>query len=280
MDDQATDLRELVRRSASVHAPNARETRRIIVFGAKGGVGTTTIAMNLAVALAQHGRQALVWDMAGGDAALQCHLEPRHSLEDVLAGKRTLAEVLCLGPGGVRILPTPRELTGWHATAEETWNRLATEVPFVMPAPELVVVDVGSRPDALARQLWRTADRVVLVTTVEAPAIMNAYASVKLLADSAEPPSLALVVNRAPGDLAAEEAQQRLAMACRRFLGLPVRSVGIVPEDAAVPRCAARGESFVLAVPSSAASLRLRQVARAMRYPHAKQPAAAQKYNR
>ena len=74
----------------------------------------------------------------------------------------------------------------------------------------------------------------------------------------------------------ADEAQQRLAQACRRFLGLPLRSVGHVPEDGAVPQCAARGESFVLAMPACPASLHLRQVARAMgNHASVRQPAAA-----
>ena len=93
MSDQATDLRALVRQVATAHAPVAARPRRIVVFGGKGGVGTTTIAVNLAVALAQQTECSLLCDVAGGDVALQCRLEPRHSLADVLAGNRTLAQV-------------------------------------------------------------------------------------------------------------------------------------------------------------------------------------------
>ena len=126
------------------------------------------------------------------------------------------------------------------------------------------MIDAGSRPDPLARQLWQAADRVLLVTTVETAAIMDAYASIKLLNDPTRSASIALLVNRSPQESMADEAQQRLAQACRRFLGLPLRSVGHVPEDGGVPQCAARGEPFVLAMPACPASLHLRQVARAM----------------
>jgi len=145
-----------------------------------------------------------------------------------------------------------------------------------VPRPESVVIDAGSRPDLLARQLWQAADRVLLVTTVEAAAIMDAYTSIKLLTDLARPASIALVVNRAPKESMADGAQQRLARACRRFLGLPLRSIGHLPEDAAVPQCAVQGESFVLAMPACPASLHLRQVARAVgNHASARQPAAA-----
>jgi flagellar biosynthesis protein FlhG len=270
MPDQATDLRALVRNVATAHdhgymAPAvAARPRRIVVFGGKGGVGTTTIAVNLAVALAQQAQRSLLCDAAGGDVALQCRLEPRHTLADALAGTRTLAQVLQPGPAGVQIVPGAQELVRWHETAEHAWNRLLAQLPSLAPRPEVVIIDAGSRPDPLARELWQAADRVLLVTSVETAAIMDAYASIKLLTDPARATSIALVVNRAPRASLADEAQQRLAHACRRFLGLPLRSVGAMPEDGAVPRCAARGESFVLAMPACPASLHVRQMARAL----------------
>ena len=262
--DQATDLRVLVRQVATAHAPMATRSRRIVVFGGKGGVGTTTIAVNLAVALAQQAERSLLCDAAGGDVALQCRLEPRHALADVLAGNCTLSQVLQPGPAGVQILPGTRELVRWHETAEPAWNRLTAQMASLSPPPDVVVIDAGNRPDPLARQLWRAADRVLLVTTVETAAIMDTYAAIKLLTDPTHSASIALVVNHAPTESLADEAQQRLAQACRRFLGLPLRNVGYVPEDGAVPQCTARGEPFVLAMPACPASLQLRQVVRAL----------------
>ncbi len=262
--DQATELRVLARQVTTVHAPLAVRPRRIVVFGGKGGVGTTTIAVNLAVALVRQAERSLLCDAAGGDVALQCRLEPRYTLADALAGNRTLAQVLHPGPAGVQILPGARELVRWHEKAEHAWNRLTTHIAALSPRPEVLVIDAGNRPDPLARQLWQAADRVLLVTTVETAAIMDAYSAIKLLTDPARSASIALVVNRSPGESTAGEAQQRLARACRRFLGLPLRSVGHVPEDGAVPKSAARGEPVVLAAPACPASRHLRRMVRAL----------------
>jgi len=164
----------------------------------------------------------------------------------------------------VQILPCTRDLARWHETAEHAWNRLMTQLPWLSSRPDVVVIDAGSQPDPLARQFWQAADRVLLVTTVETAAIMDAYASIKLLTDPTRSTSIALVANRSPIGPIADESQQRLARACRRFLGLSLRSVGQVPEDGAMPQCIARGEPLVLALPACPASRRLRQVARAM----------------
>jgi flagellar biosynthesis protein FlhG len=264
MSDQATDLRALVRQSASAHAPVTSRPQRIVVFGGKGGVGTTTIAVNLAIALAKKGQRSLVCDAAGGDVALLCRLEPRNTLADAIAGKRTLAEVLHTGAAGMQIVPGTRELVRWHETAEHAWNRLMAQLPSLSPQLETVVVDAGSQPDSLARKLWHSADRVLLVTTVETAAILDAYASIKVLSDPTRSAPIELLVNRSPRESMAEEAQQRLTHACWRFLGLSLRTAGFMPEDGDVPQCAARGELFVQARPACPASLHLQQVVRAI----------------
>ena len=237
-------------------------------------MGTTTIALNIAATLAQQGERCLLCDAAGGDIALQLRLEPRHSLADVLAGNRTVGECLVPGPAGLKVLTGTRDLPGWHDTAEPVWNRMLAHLPALEFRPQTVVIDAGSRPSALARLLWQGADRVLLVSTAETAAIMNAYTSIKLLHEPGRSASIALLLNRSAGTATADEAQRRLAQACRRFLGVSLRSLAAVPEDINVPQCAGRGESFVLAAPACAASLGLRQAARAVANRTARRSAA------
>ena len=123
MRDQADELRELVRRriadDTAWHASNERSLaanagerrpsrlRKIVVSAGKGGVGTTTFAVNLAVSLGRLGcRTVLVdADLSGADATWLCGLQPLESLADVLSGRRTLDEVLQPGPGGIQVAP-------------------------------------------------------------------------------------------------------------------------------------------------------------------------------
>ena len=235
-----------------------------MVFGGKGGVGATTIAVNLSAALAREGRQCLLCDAARGDVATQLRLEPRYTLADVLAGNCGVEKIIMSGPAGVQIAPGGHEMSNSHDTAEHAWSRVLAQLPGLAQRPEVIVIDAGNRPDAIARQCWQAADRVLLVSTTETAAIMNAYASIKLLNDPARSASIALLLNRSRSDTAADEAERRLAHACRRFLGVPLGSLGAVPEDANATQCAVRGEPFVLAAPACAASVALRHAARAM----------------
>ncbi len=111
MLDQAHHLRRLT--SAYGRPETVDTTARptlLTVTGGKGGVGTTTIAINLATALAAAGKRPLLIDAdpRGGDAALRCRIQERYTLTDLLAGRRTWAEVTERAPGGVQLVAGAR----------------------------------------------------------------------------------------------------------------------------------------------------------------------------
>ncbi len=141
MLDQAHDLRRLaIERSRPMTADSTARPTLLAVTGGKGGVGTTTIAINLATALAAAGKRPLLVDAdpRGGDAALWCDIQERYTLADLLAGRRTWAEVIEPAAGGVRLVaglggrmtsttahrPSPTNCSNCWATAAvmPTWR--------------------------------------------------------------------------------------------------------------------------------------------------------------
>ncbi len=107
MHDQAAQLRDLVRRASRENdAPKGGAPQLVAISGSKGGVGTTTLALNVSVALAQQGRRVVLadLDLCRADVALLCGIEDRRNVSDVLAARRTADEVLQPGPAGIRVL--------------------------------------------------------------------------------------------------------------------------------------------------------------------------------
>jgi len=239
MPDQANDLRELVRQSASPHMP-AAEARRIVVAGGKGGVGTTTVAVNLAAALNRGGWRSLLVDAApGGDAAVLCRLDPRYTLGDVLTGSRTVGEAAQVGPGGILVLAGDRGPEQLGDCAPAALDRLLAQLS-VFPRARAIVFDAGNSPNRVARRLWQAADLVLLVTTPSDAAVMDTYATIKLLAGPGGP-APQLLVNMAPNEDAAASVFRRLQQACQRFLALELASTGCVPTDESFAAATASG---------------------------------------
>jgi MinD-like ATPase involved in chromosome partitioning or flagellar assembly len=132
---------------------------------------------------------------------------------------------------------------------------------------DFVVVDGGCGVTPGALSLWRAADLVIAVSTIDSVAIMDTYALVKSvsgLAAGQTLPPLATLINQTAGDAAAGEAHQRIATSCRRFLNLAVGRVGHIPWDSRVPAAAGVGKPFALSGSDSGAGQAVRSVAKSL----------------
>src|SRR6186713_976191 len=88
-------------------AANPGPVQVIAVTGGKGGVGKTSVAVNLATALATAGRRVMLLDGDLGLANVDVFLgmSPRHTMAHVLSGERALEESILESPHGVYLVP-------------------------------------------------------------------------------------------------------------------------------------------------------------------------------
>lgn len=247
MIDQAHDLRQLAHQTR--HSPSGRP-RVVAVAGGKGGVGTTTLAVNLAVALAARRQRTVLIDADpdGAGVADLCRLQERWTWADVLASRAALAAALQPGPGGIRVLGGTWGL-GRFAEIRGGHDRFIEQLPTLWGSTDIVVLDTGNGSSRLTAGLWCAADLVLLVTTPAAASVMNAYAAVRTLASSDRPEAIRLIVNLAADRSQAEEVHDRLARTCLRFLGRRLALAGHLPPDPRVASAGENGEAFVLALP-------------------------------
>ena len=253
----------LVRHRAAEATAAGKSPRKLVVSAGKGGVGTTTVAVNLAVALARAGMRTILCDadLSGADATWLCGVEARHSIADVFSGRRTVHEVLQGGPNGIQVVPgvwSPSAVPDCSPNAQE---RLLRELDQLGRHAEWIVIDAGSGLNHVVRRFWQAADRLLLVTTPEAVSIMDAYAAVKLFV--AEQPRVPVhtLVNQAPNDEVALAVHTRLAEAAQRFLGLTLQAGGSLPWDAAIALAAAAARPLGPDQSDSAAATAIRTLA-------------------
>ncbi len=266
MPDQANPLRRLMLASAAEEGLcPALRPRVALIAGGRRGVGATTMALNLAVAMAQRGVRAVLVDAdsRGGDLAALCRLEGARSLADVLAGRYTVADSLQPGPGGIHVLGGI-----WALESVSDYPPSACELAFgqfaaLIDLADWVLIDAGHGAGSMAARMGHAADLILLVTTADDDTVMDTYAAIKTLF-AGKPPALpATLVNAAPPGGEGDEVQGRLARACRRFLGFEPLALGAVDSDPEVPRAAASGDPFVLTMPTRTAA---RQVYRAAKH--------------
>lgn len=230
MTAQAASLKTMMNR---VHRPDIPPPpRTIAIAGGRRGIGITSISVNLAIAMAQQGQRTVIVDadLVRADVAGTCGVTPACTIADVLAGKRGIHEVLERGPGGIQLVAGSNSPQCRSLCSERAMGRLIDQIRALGRHTDAVVIDIGSSPTDLMCRLWQAADRVLVTTTADSVAVMDAYALIKSVAvatDERRP--LALVVNQAESESLALDIFGRMDRSCRRFLGLGIELCGWLP---------------------------------------------------
>src|SRR5262245_12233773 len=106
MSESAPEIYQFAAWAGGLARPRERGPGMLVVSGGRPGVGATTLAVNLATALAQDAHRVVLIDadLYRADVASHCNLPHGLNIADVLAGRRNIHEVLQLGPAGMQIL--------------------------------------------------------------------------------------------------------------------------------------------------------------------------------
>jgi len=268
MHDQATGMRE----AARVYAAGARPARPYVltVTSGKGGVGKSTVALNVGLTLSLLGKQVLLVDADGNLAGLDvmAGVVPRFRLGDVLRGDRDLESVLITLAQGLRLLPGSSGEPHYPILQGERQEMLLRDVLNRDQRSDIIVIDTaaGLTPEII--RYGEEADSVLVVTTPEPTAVMDAYAMVKVLGASAPGQEVALVVNAVRSVQEGEETASKIQAAVRHFLGRELPCVAIIPRDDHVGQAIRGQEALVQAYPRSAAALSLQSLAHALLHEH------------
>ncbi|THD80519.1 MAG: pilus assembly protein CpaE [Phenylobacterium sp.] len=236
----AEALVDALRRAQQVEAaaPDPAGAARVYAFvGARGGVGTTSLAVSAAWSLAnEHGKRTVLLDLdlQFGAAALSLDLEPGRGLREILANPERIDSLLvssAMTHAGdqFRILGAEEPL---EDDTEVSPAALQALLASMNDACDAVVVDVPRRIDRAAREVLTRADVVVVVTDLSLPAMRDAQRLARLLKTLRPAGNVLIVGNRVGGTLA-ELPQAEFA----RGLGAPLAFAA--PTDAKAAEAAA-----------------------------------------
>lgn len=208
----------------------------IAVTSGKGGVGKTSVVVNLAVALARQRRRVAILDadFGLGNVDVQLGLTPAWHLGHVLTGEKEVEETIVPGPSGVLIIPAGSGLRELTALTPLQWKRLADALDAVSARVDFLIVDTAAGISSNVIDLLQGLEHVLLVTSMEPAAIVDAYAVMKLLTLSEPDKEIGVLVNGARDRAEAETVFRQLDVAAGRFLNCRPLYHGYVPYDPAV----------------------------------------------
>src|SRR5262245_56555222 len=213
-----------------------------VAYGPKGGVGVTTLVVNLAIALqaAQRDLAIVDLDVYSGDAAFFLDVKPSCTLRQV-AGAEHLDPVFVRGAmtrhgSGVPILAAPA--AGSDGPLDLSASRTLAILELVTGMHELTLVDTPGIPSESTRAALGAADRVLLVTDLTVPALHGCMRTLDWLRGEGVDleSTVHVIVNK--HDSRSSKVTPKEAS---RTLGLPVRAV-LPRDDAAAFEAANAGK--------------------------------------
>ena len=258
--DQAHQLRQLM--ASSRRGPQAKQAHVIAVTSGKGGVGKTLLAANLSIALSARGHRVVLFDMDMGlaNADIVLGVEAAWTWRDVLAGRRSLDEVIVHGPGVITLVPGASGVSQMANLSEFERHQLIATAERVADFNDVVVFDCGAGISHNVVSIASFADTILVVTTPEPTAITDAYAMIKAFAQEqgrsryAAAAAIGVIVNLAESRREGRDTYERLAGVAARFLHVPVTDYGYVLRDEHVSAAIRQRCPVVLRYPRCSAS--------------------------
>ena len=245
--------------SGHSHSAGSDGGKVITVFSAKGGVGKTTLATNLATYLASTGAQTLLidLDLMFGDVAISLQAVPAHDIGDLVSMRGHLDEQ------GVHSVVTRHEDSGLDLIAAPSDPGVADRVPAAVVEELLrvargmyayVIVDTPPNLTEHVLTACDLSDLTMLVATLDIPAVKNLRVAMNTLDTlGASNDGRVIVLNRSDAKVGLKADDVEVA------LKYEIRAQ--VPSSQSVPSSVNRGVALVLDEPRSPVSVAIREIA-------------------
>lgn len=232
----------------------------ITVFGAKGGVGKTTVAVNLAVALREETGQAVALvdgDNGFGDVSGMLDITPERSIVDLTRDlakvtRETLPKYLTPHASGLNVLAAPAQTMAWRSVKPEDFRK---SVDMLSKSHDVVVIDTAGLLNDITLAALESASLVLWIVTTDYASVRDSLRAMEALRSTSYPEErIRVMVN----DLASRDGVRGSTI--EEALGHEI--FWHIPFDRRIRQGGQIGEPAVLKFPSATGARNLTDLAR------------------
>ncbi len=223
--------------------------KRITIFGTKGGVGKSFLAVNLAIGLieADKKRVSIIdTNYQFGDIALMLSLNPKYSIYDIIPiieqlDPKVLDSFLTTHSSGIKVLPAPLDISMGTGINTKVTMKILDNLSKIS---DYVVIDTSSYFSDDILNIFRDTDYLCIITSKDTPSIKNLKIALQVLEQLNFPKeNIWIVLNRADSKvgITLEEIEETIQ-----------RKIDVaIPSDRIVPISVNKGVPVILDVPRS-----------------------------
>ena len=260
--DQASRLREIALRSAG--RETAFRPYCMTVTSGKGGVGKSTVALNLALALCELGRKVLLVDADSnlGNLDVLIGIAPAHRLGDVLRGRIDIEDALVDPYPNLKLLPGSSGDVEYPEMTAIVQQRFLEDLFALEEKFDVIIIDTSAGLSKEVVSYSLESDETIVVTSVEPTSVMDSYAVIKTITISKPEHRISVLMNAVQIPAQADDTVKKLRLAVDHFLKREIDYLGSVPFDKNMRIAVLAQEPVLTKYPASAVSLTLKSAAR------------------
>lgn len=243
-----------------------RSPRVIGIASGKGGVGKTTVAVNLAAALGARGHRVLLLDADLGMANAQVALGVRSpwNISHLLSGEKTLSQLLVQAAPGVMLVPGASGLREMAAVDMSQIAAIIHAFDELHDSVDYLIVDVAAGISPSVLTFMAACQQRVVVLQDQPAAMADAYGLIKVMSQDLDLDEIHLVANMAQSDAHGKQLSDFVNDVTLKFLGRAVKYLGAVGADEMVQQAQRKYRSVVEFAPGSRAAADFRRMAQTL----------------
>jgi flagellar biosynthesis protein FlhG len=244
-----------------------RPTEVIGIASGKGGVGKTTVSVNLAVALAHQGHKVMLFDadlgLANAQLALGCR--PPLNFSHVLDGTHSLNDVIVTTSQGIMLVPGASGMQRMASLSRTEIGHIIGLFSDLKQDIDYLIVDVAAGISESVMLLMAATQRRFIVIRDEPSSIADAYGAIKVLTRDHGLEEIYLLPNAIASQQAGRLLHQRLNEVCGKFLGRSLRYLHSIEADPQIGNAQRNHRSILEHAPSSPSARDFRLLAQALK---------------
>lgn len=261
--DQAEQLRNIIK----MQVQPKTVSRVITVTSGKGGVGKTSLSVNLAIQLQKLGKRVVILDADFGLANIEVMLgvRPTLNLADLMFKGKTLKDILMTGPEGIGFISGGSGIRELASLTRDQVFYVMQSLAELDDIADVIIVDTGAGIADSVLEFAAASQEVLLVATPEPTSITDAYALLKTLNRTqqfqASSTVIKLVANRVKDIQEGREIFEKVSLVADKFLNIQLEYLGAIVNDEYVSKAVMQQRPLLLAYPNAPASISIASLA-------------------
>ncbi len=260
--DQADKLRKKVEEMKTT-VPTARV---IAVTSGKGGVGKTSISVNLALQMRAQGKRVVIIDADFGlsNVEIMLGIRPQYNLADLVFRNKSIEDIITEGPNGIGFISGGSGVQDLVNLDKENIKKLITKLVKLDTIYDVVIIDTGAGIADSVIQFVLSSPEVLLVVTPEPTSITDAYSLLKAVNRKKdfdrEHKSIKVIANRVNNQEEGQEIFDKISIVVSKFLNIQLEYLGYIPADKRIAYAVMEQTPIVMSQPDSSPAVMVKKI--------------------